>query len=46
MKNRFIKTLPCLALLIVFVMVQFNNLKVYYDEILDSAGLVYEDFER
>ncbi|MDF2540110.1 MAG: hypothetical protein K0S76_3131, partial [Herbinix sp.] len=46
MKNKYIKALPCLALLIVFTMVGFHNVKSYYDEILNSTGLVYEDFEK
>ncbi|MHB8128512.1 MAG: D-alanyl-D-alanine carboxypeptidase family protein [Mobilitalea sp.] len=46
MKNKYAKTLPFFALLILFTTVQYNNLKVYYDEILNSSGLVYEDFEK
>lgn len=45
-KNRLLKILPCLALLILFATVQFNQLKIYYDELLNSSGLVYEDFEK
>ncbi|MDF2949901.1 MAG: hypothetical protein K0R07_1946 [Sedimentibacter sp.] len=44
LKNKYAKTLPCLALLILFTVVQYNNLKIYYDEILNSSGLIYEDF--
>ena len=46
LKNKYAKTLPFFALLILFTTVQYNNLKVYYDEILNSSGLVYEDFEK
>ncbi len=46
MKNRYIKALPCLALLVVFVTVQYHNLKDYYDEILNTSGLVYVDFDK
>lgn len=46
LKNKYAKTLPFLALLILFTTVQYNNLKIYYDEILNSSGLIYEDFEK
>jgi D-alanyl-D-alanine carboxypeptidase (penicillin-binding protein 5/6) len=45
-KNKYVKILPCLALLILFTVVQYNNFKIYYDEILNSSGLIYEDFEQ
>ncbi|MDF2943724.1 MAG: hypothetical protein K0S01_2582 [Herbinix sp.] len=44
LKNRYAKLLPCLALLILFATIQYNNLKIYYDEILNSSGLIFEDF--
>jgi D-alanyl-D-alanine carboxypeptidase (penicillin-binding protein 5/6) len=44
LKSKYAKTLPCLAILILFTIVQYNNLKFYYDEILNSSGLIYEDF--
>lgn len=46
MKNKYVKILPCLALLILFTVIQYNNFKIYYDEILNSSGLIYEDFEQ
>jgi len=46
LKNRYIKTLPCLALLILFAIVQYNTLRNFYDEILNSSGLIYEDFKQ
>jgi len=46
LKNKYAKTLPFLALLILFTTVQYNNLKIYCDEILNSSGLIYEDFEK
>lgn len=45
-KNKLIRILPCFALLILFSTVQFYNLKVNYDELLNSSGLVIEDFEK
>lgn len=45
-KNKLFKILPYLALLILVASIQFNNLKAYYEELLNISGLVYEDFER
>ena len=46
LKKNSIKILICLALLIMFVIVHYNNLKFYYNEILQSSGFVYDDFEE
>lgn len=45
-KNRLIRILPCSALLILFSALQFHNLKFNYDQLLNSSGLVMEDFEK
>ena len=44
MKNKYIKTLPLIVILISFTLFGGHQLKVYYDEILNSTGLIYEDF--
>jgi serine-type D-Ala-D-Ala carboxypeptidase (penicillin-binding protein 5/6) len=46
LKNKYLRALPCLALLMVFAVVQYSRIKVYYDEILNASGLVYLDFEK
>ena len=46
MKNKYIKTLSCLVILIIFTAVGVYRLKIYYDEILNTTGLVYEDFTK
>ncbi len=46
MKNKYIKALPCIVLLLVFSLVQYHRLEEYYGEILNSTGLVFEDFDR
>ncbi len=46
MKNKAWKLLPCIALLILFAIVQFSNLQTYYNELLRSTGLIYDDFEK
>lgn len=46
MKKRIFKGLPCLALLVLFTIVQFNDIKFNYDELLNSSGLVNEDFDK
>lgn len=46
MKNRLKTMLPCIALLVLFTSVHFNYLRIYYDELLNSSGIVNEDFEK
>ncbi len=45
-KKRLVAVIPCLVLLALFATVQFKNLKEYYEEILNSSGLIVEDFEK
>ncbi len=44
MKNKKV-LIPCIVILMIFTAVGYYNLKVYYDEIVNATGLVYEDFE-
>lgn len=46
LKNKYIKTIPCLLILFIFVSIQFKNVKAYYDEILNNSGLVYDNFVK
>jgi D-alanyl-D-alanine carboxypeptidase (penicillin-binding protein 5/6) len=46
LNKKYLSILPCVVILILFSTVHFFNLKTYYDEILASTGLVFEDFER
>lgn len=46
MKKKYLMSLPYFAVLIIFTVIQFNNLKAYYEEILNSSGLIYEDFDK
>ena len=46
LKHKYLKALPWIGLLILFSLVQTKRLKEYYDEILNSTGLVFEDFDR
>ncbi len=44
-KDNYIRIIPCVILLLVFSLLQFHRLKEYYDELLSSTGLVFEDFD-
>ncbi len=46
MKNKRLKILPCLALLVLFTIIQFSNLKFSYQELLNSSGLNLADFDK
>lgn len=46
LKNKYIKTLPCLAVLLLFAAFGCYHMNSYYDEIVNSTGLVYKDFEK
>ncbi len=43
MKNKYTKALPCIALLLVLSLIQYHRLEEYYDKLLASTGLVFED---
>ena len=45
-KKKLYQILPCIALLILFAIIQYNNLKEGYSEFLNSSGLMKEDFSR
>lgn len=45
-KRKYGAVIPCLALLILFSTVNYNSLKIYYDEVLENPGLMIEDFEE
>lgn len=46
MNNKKLSILACLTVLIIFSCVNFFKLKTYYDEILNSSGLHYENFNE
>ncbi len=46
MKRKYLIALPWIGLLILFSLVQTKRIKEYYDEILNSTGLVFEDFDK
>jgi D-alanyl-D-alanine carboxypeptidase (penicillin-binding protein 5/6) len=46
LKNKKLRALLCFAVILVFSAVQFNYLKTYYDEILDTTGIFYENFDK
>jgi serine-type D-Ala-D-Ala carboxypeptidase (penicillin-binding protein 5/6) len=46
LKRKYLIALPWIGLLILFSLVQTKHLREYYDEILNSTGLVFEDFDK
>lgn len=46
LKKNNVKLIPFLILLMIFSAIGYYSLKVYYDEIISSTGLIYEDFEK
>ena len=46
MKKKYLKMLLCIAILFLFATIHYFDLKAYYDELLDSSGLIYEDFNK
>ena len=46
LKRKYLIGLPWFGLLILFAFVQTKRLKEYYDEILNSTGLVFENFDK
>ncbi len=46
LKRKYLKVLPWIVLLILFSFVQTKRIREYYDAILSSTGLVFEDFDR
>lgn len=46
MKNKYIKLVPWIIILLIFTAIGYHRLKVYYDEIVNATGLVYENFEQ
>ncbi len=46
LKRKYLIALPWIGLLILFSLVQTKRLREYYDEILNSTGLVFEDFDK
>ncbi|MDF2539690.1 MAG: hypothetical protein K0S76_2711, partial [Herbinix sp.] len=46
LKKKYISIMGCLAVLILFTVLHYFNLKEYYEEILNNSGLVYEDFDH
>ena len=46
LKSNYIKTLPFIVIIMLFTIFGVYQLKVYYDEILNSTGLIYEDFSN
>lgn len=45
MKKKYLVMLPCFIILIIFTWIHYLELKTYYDELLNTSGLVYENFE-
>ncbi len=45
-KNKYIKILPAIILLIIVTSINYLNLKSYYDEIVNATGLVFEDIDE
>lgn len=46
MKKKYINMIPCFILLCIFTIVGINSLKQYYEEIVNTTGLVYDNFEK
>jgi D-alanyl-D-alanine carboxypeptidase (penicillin-binding protein 5/6) len=46
LKRKYLIALPWIGLMILFSLVQTKRLMEYYDEILNSTGLVFEDFDK
>ncbi|MDF2906679.1 MAG: hypothetical protein K0R34_2000 [Herbinix sp.] len=46
LKRKYLIALPWIALLILFALLQTKRLKEYYDEVLNSTGLVFENFDK
>lgn len=46
MKKKLIQLLPCIALLILFAIVQYSDLKEGYEEFLNTSGFVGDDFAK
>jgi D-alanyl-D-alanine carboxypeptidase (penicillin-binding protein 5/6) len=46
LKRKYLKLIPCVGLLILFTLSQYHRLREHYDEILNSTGLVFEDFDK
>lgn len=46
LNKKYLSVSTCLVILVLFSCINFFNLKTYYDEILNSSGLIYENFEE
>ncbi len=46
MKNNRLKMIPCLALLVLFAVVQFFGLKLNYEGMINTTGLISQDLEN
>lgn len=44
--NKAIKVIPVIIVLIIFAVINYLNRKDYYDAIVDSTGLIFEDFDQ
>jgi deoxycytidylate deaminase len=44
--TRYVKAIPCLALLCLFSIVQFSQLRIYIKEIVNTSGMGYQNFEK
>lgn len=45
LKKKLRTVIPCIVMLALFTGYNYNSLETYYDEILNSSGLVAEDFD-
>lgn len=46
LKKKYLKIIICIAFLLLFTVFHFLDLKTYYEELLDTSGLIYDDFEE